>query len=339
MLSLNFKKNLLSLSIPLFLIGCKEAEIKGEWINPEGSFNKSYIVSLITSADQNLTSKDIEVSELESSGNDHFFYVTLVDKGYTQEQLESLVSNVERLKDARNTNLTVNFTNIANAKDASERDLLNVVQRAGMEKNGSQSTSLNWEKAEVSVYTQKISITGYTDPYSDFNPKVYCQLTVPLTKRLNGFIIDKPFPYITSHDIPENIASAMSPTQLDKYIKDENGLRRYVNVGLELKGATYPHKTVFGDGFLTKFKESNDILTQSLPMTYNIDAQSIYFNFGDIPNTEVVSGLNDFGGVIHDKCAKLIKQAAPEIDKKWSSAVQLARVGRFTINPEWIPQE
>lgn len=267
MIFLKSKKNFLLLSIPLFLIGCKEAEIKGEWMNSKNSFNKSYVVSLITGIDQNLISKDINVSELKKSGNDYFFYVTLVDKNYSREQLESLVSNVERLKNAQNTSLTVNFTNIANAQNASERDLLNVVQKAGMEKNGSQITNINWEKASIAVYTQEIRIMGQTNPYSDLNQKVYCQLNVPLTNELEGLIIDKPFKYITSRDVPENIASTMSPAQLDKYIKDENGLRRYVNIGLELRGVTYPHKIVFGDAFIKGFKESVGIYTQSLPMT------------------------------------------------------------------------
>ncbi|QLO04266.1 hypothetical protein HV173_12770 [Citrobacter freundii] len=74
-------------------------------------------------------------------------------------------------------------------------------------------------------------------------------------------------------------------------------------------------------------------------MTYNIDAHNIYFNFGGIPGANPVLGMNDFGGVIHDKCAKLIEKSSPEIDKKWSSAVQLAQIGRFTINPEWKPDK
>lgn len=66
----------------------------------KNSFNKSYVVSLITGIDQNLISKDINVSELKILAMT-IFYVTLVDKNYSREQLESLVSNVERLKNPR----------------------------------------------------------------------------------------------------------------------------------------------------------------------------------------------------------------------------------------------
>lgn len=337
--SRNIKKLILPFSLMLLLSGCKEAEIEGVWLGAESNFDKRAIISLITNADKTLTAKDLNVSALESAGNRRIFYVVLEGKAYSRVQLDALLANIKMLQEANDTALTIKYTDIADAGDESERMLLSVLQKTGMEQKGSQSTNIDWGNAKVSVYTQQLTFMGYTDPYSDINKKVYCQLKLPFTHALKGYVIEKPFPYITSSEVPESIANGMSEKEREDYINEENGIRRYVNIGLQIRGVNYPHTTTFSDAFLSKFNKNEGALAHSAPMTYSTDEKSITFYYGAIPDANYVSELGDLGGLLHHKCESMIKNMSPELEKKWTSSVELGRIGSFTVNPAWQPEE
>ncbi|EPK7282851.1 hypothetical protein [Citrobacter farmeri] len=328
------KIQILSLAFCLSLTGCKEAEIKGEWTGATNYLNAGLMRSLFLDAKVNINDENISVSESENEGGTTTFLVTIGDKKHSKEWIEATLKKVKQLQYEKNTAINITFTDENYGKDANENELLKLLNKLNMQQKGTISTNIDWSKSEVVVYTRKKSITGQTDLYSQIHPAAYCKLQAMLTNSLPRLEVKSPLPYISFQDIPESLRSSMTEKQLDDYIKDENGLRRYVNIGMKLTGNNYPHSTAFSDKFMNKLTESNGVLAIA-PATYTIDPEKINIEYGDIPNVDVEPMLGDMGGELHRKCSEIIKKTTPEIYQKREHSMKYANISRLIINPEW----
>lgn len=323
------------------LTGCKEAEIEGVWYGSDKNFNSGIIMSLFDEVKEELAGEQIIISNLKTEGGSNTFLVTLGEKKHSKEWVEEILEKIEKRRKDNKTTITLSFTDVGAGKDENEKTLLSVLKELNMEQTGSITSEIKWEDAKVIVYTQQLSIMGHTDPYSKFNPMVYCELKVPLTNELSGLTIDAPLPDITPADIPEGIRHSMTDKQTIDYIKEKNELRRYVNIGMQIHGNIYPNKATFSDAFMNELSQDNGIYNSNR-LSYSLDYGNIHIAYGSIPDTnfDPVYGamLGDVSGKLHRKCDDMIKKITPALDKKRADALKFTNVGKMELNPEWKPE-
>lgn len=320
------------------LTGCKDPEIMGEWTGPEKAFKSVPMVLLIYAADKDFVGEGIKISELSTINNKKVFYVTLGEKNYSKKRVEQLLSNVAQQQAGLKSTLTINFTDPAHASDEHEKRLLGLLKKTGRVQEGRVSTELDWANAKPLVYTDLSNMMGYGNLYIPKHKEVYCGLKVPFKTQIPNLVIEKSFPYITSEDIPDALLASLSSEQQEKYVKDENDMRRDVNNGLELKGYYYPHSMSFSDDFMKAFSVRDAMLSSSA-FHHTLFSSSIILYYGEIPDVQTIQGFYDMGGVAHNKCEEIIKEMTPELDKKRENTRQFTHIGKLVINPDWKTEE
>lgn len=147
-------------------------------------------------------------------------------------------------------------------------------------------------------------------------------------------------PPFTTADIPDAMRNKMSPAARAEYVKKQNEVRGNAVASAQLLGLTYPHEITFSDAGLSQFQEINH--RYPMPKTYRLGNKALTLNYGEISssdaNTQTLLSI-DYGGAIHHRCERIVKDQTPDIYKKIADARRYQYVGELAINPDWQPKK